>query len=190
MFHVGRAGVDEFAFDACGTHVFLEFDAEVRGVCWVLLVFSELGSVVVEEVHGGIVRGHECVGRIFGDEVLDGFPFGVEFLERFQAECVGSVAAVRGPLSHLVGVERGLRAVDCGEGETGGLAGDRVLGGGVGEVGMECEPEAGAGTCGTAACGDAGFVDVPFFGLAADELQCARGVMQRGFDGRDNFLGL
>ena len=43
----------------------------------------------------------------------------MELVERFQAEGVSAVSAVRGPLAHLVGVECGLSAIDGSEQESG-----------------------------------------------------------------------
>ena len=100
-----------------------------------------------------------------------------------EAEGMAAVAAVRGPLLHLLRVECGLRADDGGAGEAGGQAGDGVGAVGVGYVVMEGEPEAGAGAGAAAAGTDAGGVDVPLGGFAANELQGPSGVFQRPFDG-------
>lgn len=114
----------------------------------------------------------------------------MEFIKRFEAESVTAVSAVRGPFAHLVGVECGLGAVDGCEEEARGFARDGVLRFGVGEVWVEGEPQAGAGTGGASAGCDAGFVEIPFGGLAPNELKGACGVVEGSFYWWNDVLGL
>lgn len=99
-----------------------------------------------------------------------------------------AVVVVGNPLSHLDGIERGLRDEGDDAAESGGFARDRVGTLGLGLVGMEGEPEDVEASCGTPAAADAGFVDVPFGGFASDELERAGGVVEAGFDGRMDLL--
>lgn len=114
----------------------------------------------------------------------------MEFIKRFEAESVSAVSAVRGPFAHLVGVECGLRAVDGCEEESRGFASDGVLRFGVGEVWVKGEPQAGAGTGGASAGCDAGFIEIPFGGLAPNELKGACGVVKGSFYRWNDVLGL
>ena len=103
---------------------------------------------------------------------------------------MAAVFAIGRPGFHLHGIEGGLRTDDGGAEEARGLAGDGIGALGIGEVVVEGEPEAGARAGRTAGGADAGFVEIPSSGLAADKLQGARGVVERGLDGRGDALGL
>ena len=71
----------------------------------------------------------------------------------------------------------------------GGLAGDRIGAFGVGQVVMEGQPEARAGTGGPAGQGDLGLVEVPLLGLAAAELEGAGAVEHRSLHRRHESVG-
>ena len=168
----------------------LEFDAEIGGVRGVLYFLTEGGRGVIEKIDGRIVFSDEMVGRVFGDQRLEPVAGGEELLERAEAKGVAAVVAIGRPRLDLHRIERGLGDGDGGAVEARGLAGDGIGALGIGEVVVEGEPEAGAGTGRTAGGTDPSFVEVPGGGLAADELQGARGIVERGFDGRRDALGL
>ena len=163
----------------------------------VLLVLPQGGRGSVAEVDGRIVGRHERVGGILGDPREDLFPVGEELVElreflcrvSLEAEGVAAVGAVWGPLSHLLGVERGLRSVHGGAPQSCRFAGHGIGALRIGEVGMKGEPERRTGSRRTAGRGDALFIDVPLGGFAADELQSARGVVQRPFHWRRLAVG-
>ena len=102
---------------------------------------------------------------------------------------MAAVGAVGRPLLHLLWVERGLGAGDGGGEEAGGFARDGIGARGIGEVGVEREPERRAGAGGAAAGGDARLVEVPSGGLAANELERTRGVVERTLHGWRDIVG-
>ncbi|MFZ4629715.1 MAG: hypothetical protein ACOYNR_15425, partial [Blastocatellia bacterium] len=89
---------------------------------------------------------------------------------------MGAVFAVGCPFAHMVRVERGLRSRNGGAEDAGGLAGDGIGAGGIGQIIVKGQPKARARTGGTAGDGDLGFVEVPLLGLAAAELEGAGAV--------------
>src|SRR5689334_21507188 len=66
-----------------------------------------------------------------------------------ETEGMTAVAAVGGPLLQLLRVERSLSAVDGRAPEAGRLAGDGVRALRVGQVVVECQPQARTGPCRT-----------------------------------------
>jgi|GEM_PF-2815752 len=71
------------------------------------------------------------------------------------------VAAIRGPLFHLLRVEGGLSVEGSNAPELGGLSGDGVLASRIGKVFMIRQPEARTTTCGAACCANECLIDVP-----------------------------
>ena len=101
---VRRARVDEFALEAGGETVFLQFDAEVSGVCRIFLLFADGRRSLIEEGDGRIVFADQCVGRVFRDPGEDACSLFEKIGESVDAEGVASVLAVRSPIDHLLRV--------------------------------------------------------------------------------------
>ena len=96
-----------------------------------------------------------------------------------EAERVAAVAAVGRPRLHLRRIERGLRAGDSRAPKPRRLPGYRISARGIRQVVVEREPQAGAGAGRATGGADAGGVEVPLRGSAADELERSGGILER-----------
>ena len=91
---------------------------------------------------------------------------------------MAAVSAVGRPLLHLPRIERGLGVQYRGAPQARGLARHGIGVFRLGQIAVKRQPKCRTGPGRTAGCADTRLVDVPFRGLAADKLQCPRGIVQ------------
>lgn len=99
-----------------------------------------------------------------------------------DTEGVAAVDAVGCPFLHLPWIERCLCSGDSGAGGSAGFSGNGIGAVGIREIIVKGQPEAGAGSCRATGNCDLLLIEIPFGGFAADELQCAGGIVEAGFD--------
>ena len=79
----GCLGVNELAFDSGGAAMFLKLYAEVGSVSGVFLSLADSGWGIVDQIDRRIFSRDECVGRIFGDPLENGFTVRKKLVEGF-----------------------------------------------------------------------------------------------------------